>query len=97
MGCQNVLESQFGHEAYLFVSDQNGYYSNTINCSYNEKVCSFLIDFVDVEYKTLQGGYDMMNYNIANYLLDPAARISPNGENNCGIYLNHELIDITEL
>lgn len=71
MGMQNVLEIQFGHEAYQFISDQNGYYSNTFNCSYNEVVCAFLIDFVEVEYRTLQGGYDMMNYNIANYLLNP--------------------------
>lgn len=35
MGCQNVLEMQFGHEAYLFMTDQSGYNSNTMNCSYN--------------------------------------------------------------
>lgn len=37
----------------------------------------------------------MMNYNIANYLLDPNVGLSTYDQ-NCGIYLNHELIDIEE-
>ncbi len=93
MGAQNVLEMQFGHEAYQFMSDQNGYYSNTFNCSYNEVVCTFLIDFVKVVYRTLQGGYDMMNYNLANYLLNPKVGLASVNE-ACGIYVKHELVNI---
>jgi hypothetical protein len=59
-------------------------------------MCAYLVDFTDVEYKTLQGGYDMMNFNIANYLLDPDLGLSAY-DKYCGIYLNHELIDVTEL
>lgn len=66
-----------------------------MNCSYNELMCAYLVDFTDVEYKTLQGGYDMMNFNIANYLLDPDLGLSAY-DKYCGIYLNHELIDVTE-
>jgi hypothetical protein len=58
-------------------------------------MCAYLVDFTDVEYKTLQGGYDMMNFNIANYLLDPDLGLSAY-DKYCGIYLNHELIDVTE-
>ena len=60
----------YSHEAFTFISDQNGYYSNTQNGSYNELITRYLIDFGNVQYKTLAGGYDMMNYNIANVLLD---------------------------
>lgn len=75
------------------MSDQNGYFSNTYNSSYNELISAYLIDFFDVEYKTLQGGFDMMNYNIANFLLNPDIGL-PTLDSNCGIYLNHELVDI---
>lgn len=67
-----------------------------MNCSYNELMCAFLVDFTDVKYKTLQGGFDMMNYNIANYLLNPEAELPPYSDKGCGIYLNHELFNIKE-
>ena len=33
-GFQNVIEDQFSHEAYNFMTDQNGYTSITLNSSY---------------------------------------------------------------
>ena len=56
-------------------------------------MCAYLVDFTDVDYKTLQGGFDMMNYNITNYLLNPDVGL-PAYDKYCGIYLNHELIDV---
>lgn len=31
---------------------------------------TYLLDFGDVSYRTLAGGYDQLNYAIANILLD---------------------------
>ena len=65
-GFQNVIENQFSHEAYTFIAEQNGYFSNTSNASYLEQVMTYVIDFGDVKYKTLSGGFDMLCYTFAN-------------------------------
>lgn len=88
MGFQNIIEDQFSHEAYSFISEQNGYLSNTANLSYLEQVMTYVIDFGNVEYKTLSGGFDMINFNMANALLPLGG--TPHAE----IYLRHELLDI---
>ena len=69
-GFQNVFEAQFGHEAYQFVAEQNGYLANTSNTSYLDQVMRYLLDFGNVTYRTLAGGYDQINYSMANTLLD---------------------------
>ena len=65
-GFQNIIEDQFSHEAYNFISEQNGYFSNTSNASYMEQVCTYVLDFGDVTYKTLEGGFDQFCYSLAN-------------------------------
>ena len=90
-GFQNVIEDQFSHEAYNFIAEQNGYYSNTSNASYLEQSMVYVLDFGDVNYKTLEGGFDMFNYTLANEILDPNHGI---GRNDGGLFLEHELVNI---
>ena len=52
------------------MQDQGGYTSSTANYNYVQKSASFLIDFGNVTYKTLSGGYDMFCYNLANQFVD---------------------------
>ena len=52
-GFQNIIEDQFSHEAYNFIAEQNGYYSNTSNASYLEQSMVYVLDFGNVDYKTL--------------------------------------------
>ena len=70
-GFQNVIEDQFSHEAYNFIAEQNGYYSNTSNASYLEQSMVYVLDFGNVTYKTLEGGFDTFNYFLANEILNP--------------------------
>ena len=90
-GFQNVIEDQFSHEAYNFIAEQNGYYSNTSNASYLEQSMVYVLDFGNVDYKTLEGGFDMFNYTLTNEVLDPNNGI---GRNNGGLFLEHELVNI---
>ena len=90
-GFQNVIEDQFSHEAYNFIAEQNGYYSNTSNASYLEQSMVYVLDFGNVNYKTLEGGFDMFNYSLANHILDPNNGI---GRNGGGLFLEHELVNI---
>jgi hypothetical protein len=90
-GFQNVIESQFDHETYLFVAEQNGYYSNMSNASYLDQVMVYFLDFVNVSYRTLAGGFDNINYAMANELLDEEKGLACK---NGGIYLGHKLVNI---
>jgi len=69
-GFQNVIEAQFGHETYKFVAEQNGYFSHTSNACYLEQVMVYFLDFGDLTYRTLCGGFDNINYAMANELMD---------------------------
>ena len=69
-GFQNVIESQFGHDVYKFVAEQNGYYSNTSNASYIDQVMIYLLDYGVMNYKTLAGGFDNINYAMASELIN---------------------------
>lgn len=51
----------------------------------------YLIDFGDVHYKTLSGGYDMICYNLANHILTGPKSIA---RKKGGIYLEQELVNI---
>ena len=53
----------------------------------------YLIDFGDVHYKTLSGGYDMICYNLANHILTGPKSIA---RKKGGIYLEQELVNIQE-
>ena len=52
------------------MAEQNGYYSNTSNASYLDQVMVYFLDYGDVTYRTLSGGFDNINYAMANELLD---------------------------
>ena len=79
-----MIENQFSHEAYNFIAEQNGYFSNTSNASYLDQVMTYVIDFGNVIYKTLIGGFDMLCYTFANEICYGSNPISNNGG---GIYL----------
>lgn len=96
-GFQNVIEAQFGHEAYQFISEQNGYFSNTSNASYLDQVMTYLLDFGNVSYRTLAGGFDQLNYSIANILLDNEHEIGFKEPSKEGIYLQHKLVDVIKI
>lgn len=86
-----MIEAQFGHEAYQFVAEQNGYFSNTSNASYLDQTMTYLLDFGNVSYRTLASGFDQINYAIANVLLDSRQGLNEKSE---GIFLNHKLVNI---
>lgn len=52
---------------------------------------TYLIDFGDVKYRTLVGGYDNINYAMANKLVDEQNGLPAR---NGGIFLNHKLVNI---
>ena len=92
-GFQNIIEDLFTHEAYNFISEQNGYFSNTSNASFMEQSCTYVLDFGTVTYKTLNGGFDLFCYSLANRVLDPVQGI---GRNAGGLWLKHELVNIVK-
>ena len=94
-GFQNIIEDQFSHETYNFVAEQNGYYSNTSNASYLEQSVTYLIDFGDITYKTLAGGFDMFCYSLALELLNKETGIV-SAKKKGGIYLKHELMNVVK-
>lgn len=52
------------------MAEHNGYFSNTSNASYLDQVMTYLLDFSNVKYRTLVGGFDSINYAMALELLD---------------------------
>ncbi|PHM74592.1 FAD-dependent oxidoreductase [Xenorhabdus kozodoii] len=56
-----------GQEGYNFLADAGGYYSNTINWNAAESMSYMVGDFTpsDVEYKTIENGFDQVAYSLA--------------------------------
>ncbi len=78
MGFWNLIKDQTSEEGYNFLSVAGGYYSNTINWNAAEAFPYMVGDFSDaeVQYKTIEGGYDKIAYALANaYLKNPGASI----------------------
>jgi monoamine oxidase len=78
LGFWNLLKDQTGEEAYEFLSVAGGYYSNTINWNAAEAFPYMVGDFSNTgtSYKTIDGGYDLLAYAVANaYLGQPEAKI----------------------
>lgn len=63
----------------------------TSNASYLDQTMTYLLDFGNVTYRTLIGGFDNINYSMANALLDPYTGLGPK---KGGIYLGHKLVNI---
>jgi hypothetical protein len=66
---------------------------------------TYLLDFGDVDYRTLIGGFDNINYGMCNALLDKNTGlkgVSNNGKGNNaflkegGVYLGHKLVNINQ-
>jgi hypothetical protein len=52
---------------------------------------TYLLDFGDVTYKTLAGGFDNINYGMANELLSKDTGLQTK---DGGIFLGHKLVNI---
>ena len=52
-----------------------------------------MLDFGKVTYMTLNGGFDLFCYSLANRVLDSAKGI---GRNGGGLWLKHELVNIVK-
>jgi len=51
----------------------------------------YFLDYGDVTYRTLSGGFDNINYVMANELLDEESGLN---SKNGGIFLGHKLVNI---
>lgn len=78
LGFWNLIKDRVGQEGYNFLADAGGYYSNTINWNAAEALPYMVGDFSDasVSYRTIEGGYDLIAYALANaYLSYPGNEI----------------------
>jgi len=78
IGFWNLIKDQVSQEGYQFLSDTGGYYSNTINWNAAEAFPYMTGDFSNsvVTYRTIEGGYDLIAYALADaYLKEKGANI----------------------
>ncbi|MEQ9426033.1 MAG: FAD-dependent oxidoreductase [Cyclobacteriaceae bacterium] len=78
IGFWNLIKDQVSEEGYTFLAEAGGYYSNTINWNAAEAFPYMVGDFSNsgTEYRTIEGGYDLIAYALARgYLLKPGADI----------------------
>ncbi|UVJ45922.1 FAD-dependent oxidoreductase [Pseudomonas sp. LS1212] len=78
LGFWNLIKDRVSQEGYEFLDAGGGYYSNTINWNAAEAFPYMVGDFSDanVKYKTIEGGYDLIAYALAqHYLQAPGACI----------------------
>ena len=71
IGFWNLIKDQISEEGYTFLSVAGGYYSNTINWNAAEAFPYMVGDFSNAgsEYKTIDGGYDLIAYALASAYL----------------------------
>ncbi|MDJ1483489.1 FAD-dependent oxidoreductase [Cytophagaceae bacterium YF14B1] len=88
MGFWNLVKDQVSEEGYAFLDEAGGYYSNTINWNAAEAFPYMIGDFsgVDVTYRTIEGGYDLIAYALAYYYLQT---------DQSEIWINNRLVTIT--
>lgn len=78
IGFWNLIKDQVSQEGYTFLSVAGGYYSNTINWNAAVAFPYMVGDFSNAGsvYKTIDGGYDLIAYALAqSYLKNPGANI----------------------
>ncbi|WP_158837506.1 flavin monoamine oxidase family protein [Polaribacter sp. L3A8] len=78
IGFWNLIKDRVSQEGYTFLADAGGYFSNTINWNAAEAFPYMVGDFSNAgsEYKTIDGGYDLIAYAIAKgYLNNQGANI----------------------
>ncbi|MFD0766811.1 flavin monoamine oxidase family protein [Mucilaginibacter lutimaris] len=71
IGFWNLVKDQISEEGYTFLDEAGGYFSNTINWNAAEAFPYMVGDFsnADVTYKTIEGGYDLIAYALAQHYL----------------------------
>jgi monoamine oxidase len=87
MGFWNLLKDQVSEEGLQFLADAGGYYSNTINWNAAEAFQTMVGDFFgpNVEYKTIDGGYDQVGYALAQAFLE---------QPECSIWKENGVVDV---
>ncbi|WP_035051684.1 flavin monoamine oxidase family protein [Andreprevotia chitinilytica] len=67
IGFWNLINDRVGQDAYDFLADAGGYYSNTINWNAAEAFPYMVGDFSNAgtEYRTIKDGYDQIAYALA--------------------------------
>ncbi|NMM49823.1 flavin monoamine oxidase family protein [Marinigracilibium pacificum] len=78
LGFWNLIKDRISQEGYAFLSEAGGYFSNTINWNAAEAFPYMVGDFSDseVDYRTIEGGYDQIAYALADaYLAKEGANI----------------------
>ncbi|WP_152681952.1 flavin monoamine oxidase family protein [Chromobacterium subtsugae] len=72
IGFWNLIKDQVGQDAYSFLADGGGYYSNTINWNAAEAFPYMVGDFssADSSYRTISDGYDQIAYALAQSFTD---------------------------
>ena len=71
IGFWNLVKDQVSEEGYIFLDEAGGYYSNTINWNAAEAFPYMVGDFSgpDINFRTIEGGYDLIAYALAYYYL----------------------------
>ncbi|MGB3468553.1 MAG: FAD-dependent oxidoreductase [Cyclobacteriaceae bacterium] len=77
IGFWNLINDRSSQECYDFLSQAGGYYSNTINWNAAEAFPYMAGDFADseVEYKTIDGGFDQILTSLASAFLQEEGTI----------------------
>ncbi len=78
IGFWNLVKDRVSQEGYTFLAQAGGYYSNTINWNAAEAFPYMVGDFskAKTEYRTIEGGYDLIAYALAKgYLKKDGANI----------------------
>lgn len=78
IGFWNLIKDRVSQEGYTFLAEAGGYYSNTINWNAAEAFPYMVGDFSNAgsEYRTIEGGYDLIAYALANgFLKNKSANI----------------------
>jgi glycine/D-amino acid oxidase-like deaminating enzyme/monoamine oxidase len=78
MGFWNLIKDQVSEEGFNFLANAGGYYSNTVNWNAAEAFPYMVGDFsnADTSYRTIDGGYDLIAYALAqDYLSKKGANI----------------------
>jgi len=72
MGFWNLIKDRVGNQGYEFLAAGGGYFSNTINWNAAEAFPYMIGDFTghDIDFLTLDGGYDQLAMALAEKFLD---------------------------
>ena len=85
IGFWNLIKDQVSQEGYTFLAQAGGYYSNTINWNAAEAFPYMVGDFSNAgsEYRTIEGGYDLIAYALAKGYLE---------KNGANIWMGNRLV-----